>query len=157
MTDRPFQSLRYVEIKSRGAQDILGFLQHLTFATGLRQLRISTFETSSFEALQNTISAIQHHCDTSTLETLTWIQGLGPYDEPLDTDVREVLDITSLLKFRSLKHLGLAFRGVMDVNPELLRRIPTAWPQIRSLSLCGPYSDSQDSSHKPYTRPFPAA
>ncbi|TEB16528.1 hypothetical protein FA13DRAFT_1782071 [Coprinellus micaceus] len=122
MTDRPFQSLRYVEIKSRGAQDILGFLQHL--ATGLRQLRISTFETSSFEALQNTISAIQHHCDTSTLETLTWIQGLGPYDEPLDTDVREVLDITSLLKFRSLKHLGLAFRGVMDVNPELLRRNP---------------------------------
>jgi hypothetical protein len=76
---------------------------------------------------------------------LTWIQGLGPYDEPLDTDVREVLDITSLLKFRSLKHLGLAFGGVMDVNPELLRRIPTAcqWPQIRSLSLCGPYSDSR--------------
>ena len=142
-TDRPFQSLRFVEIKSRGAEDILGFLQHLAPETSLRQLRITTFETSSFEALQNTISAIQHHCDTSTLETLTWTQALGPYDEPDDIDVQEVLDITPLLKFGSLKHLHLAFRGVMDVNPELLQRIPKAWPQIHSLGLCGRYSDSR--------------
>lgn len=138
-----FSNLKKLELKSLDLLQITAFIQQIPPTSPVEVLAFSSIKFAPPSEAQNAVESIGLHANPGTLRSLLLRDGYDefedsgqPIKEPIELDPDASTDITSLLAFKHLTSVQVLFKETILVTPELIARIPMAWPSLTMLELC---------------------
>lgn len=142
-----FTSLKNLDMGTLHASDIVSFLEYLPIRSPLEALRVEALSDTETmdDDIRGVINLVHERCNPSTLHIFTLqVNEYGAEeDEVLDLDEDGGLNIEPLLKFPKLTSLELSINGRFRLGPEVVERMPTAWPEITVLSFNSTFATTQ--------------
>ncbi|KAF6761315.1 hypothetical protein DFP72DRAFT_880715 [Ephemerocybe angulata] len=135
-----FPSLNSLFIHWTTASEFRNLLHYIPPTNVISKVRCFTGEPASLFEYQEAIDTISSHCNPLTLETLVFEHmdvnyGFSRADEPLELDITQELNISSLFHFRNLQILTLGLDVNIHVTSVEIAAIPAAFPKIKVLDL----------------------
>lgn len=144
-----FASLRVLSVGSQLASGaVWKILQYLPSTNRVESVKFTSDFMAPASVGQDILEAIVQHCNPKTLKSVVLVdEGLGiamedPGAEDSHFDEARAgapLDVMSLEMFPELEALTLRWSASIQLTPQEMGRIPTAWPRIRHLDLCPPH------------------